>query len=456
MRKQHKFGSIAKAFTGSLLLGSLTAFGGELRQQSLPWTASPFRNFEPAQPLTPGVLFSDEANDPALKEALSAQITRLSGELVDRQGWPAPFAPGDPLRIFVSRREADGVRRLVVQSVERRRLIAPRIEIDASKLSDGEIVREASRLFARAVVSSYGVDDGGFVTEAAAELLSGNGDSEEAAEEAREVAAAPSLSVADHPSTMGRLFLDEFLRAAGGRGALRGVWDRASERGEDPLASLLQIYAEQTGEAGEALVVRFAARLYATLETAPGPSGIGLYDLETGAFDAAAPAAWTLRHRTFVPGEMTRALRFHWPAGAGEGAAVVRYQDPDLPPDVVLLSAGSVHTLPLSGVARVDWVVAGAVPSGPPAPAFFEPADGIPFSGLLSQSLASPAGSRLRWTTDSRDGRSSGRKSCPTAASREAGPRSFPRVRRPRNLFVTSTSTRTRVPPPTIGTPSGP
>jgi hypothetical protein len=223
-------------------------------------------------------------------------------------------------------------------------------------------------------------------------------------EAARTVAAAPTVRLADHARTMGRALLEEFTIAAGGRGALGLVWERASERAEDPLSSLVRVYAEKTGAAEDSLLVRSAARLYATLETEAGPASLGLYDLETGALDASAPPAWTLRHRVYLPGETSGALRFQWPAGAGSGAAIVRYRDPELPSDVLFLEPGSAHTVALSGVARVDWIVAGSLSgTGPAAPVFFESVSGYPFEGLVARAASNPMGSQISWTTASHE-----------------------------------------------------
>ncbi len=407
MRKQHMARRLANLLSSSLLVIVGT---GAVRAQPaapdgrLPWFASPYRSFGPAQSLSPTVVLRDEANDPRLRQALSDEIARLSENLFEEQGWPVPFSAADPLRIFVSRREAEGVRRLVARSLDRRHLVTPTIEIDGSNLSDAEIVREAARLFALAAISSYGVPDAGFLTTAAAELLSGAGDSEQAREAARAVVAAPTVVLRNHAQTMGRAFLEEFAQAVGGAGALRLVWERASERGEDLMTSLVTTYLERAGETGDSLLLRFAARLYTSFEPEPGPSNISLYDLESGAFDAAAPAEWSFRHRTYLPGDRMGALRFRWPAGAGAGAAVIRYSDPQLPPDVVFFAPESVHTVPLSGVSRVDWVVAGAASPGSPSAAFFEAVSGFPFAGLAGQASSSAEGSRLGWTTASHDG----------------------------------------------------
>ncbi len=199
--------------------------------------------------------------------------------------------------------------------------------------------------------------------------------------------------------------MDEFARSAGGRTAVRELCERARDAGEEPLASLVQIYTERTGQPQETLVARFGARLYAAVETEPGPSAVGLWDLEAGAFDAGVPAPWTVRHRSYLPADGSAAIRYSWPAGAGAGAAVVRYRDSDLPPDVVFLEPDHVQSIALSGVARVDWVVAGgSSPAGPVDPVFFEATSGYPFAGLQPHAMPLPEGPRLWWTTASHGG----------------------------------------------------
>ncbi len=406
MRKQHKKASFSKLLIWSALLiggsfqAAAQAFDGDPRPA---WRDSPYRTFGPFRAVSSSVLLRDEADDPALRSAISEEIARLSSELFGAQGWPVPFGAGDPLRILVTRREAGGVRRLVSRALERGRLVRPAIEIDGAGLADSEIVAEAGRLFALAVISGYGVPVGGFVTAAAAELLSGSAATGGASEALRAAAAAPAVNLSDRARTMGRALLEEFSRAAGGRTALRHVFERASERGEDLRVSLGRIWLERTGETEESLIRRFASRLYATFEAEPGPSAIGLWDLQAGALDAGAPSAWTFRHYTYLPAEAADPLSFAWPAGAGEGAAVVRYRDPELPPDVLLLAAGNAHTLSLSGVERVDWVVAGSAPAGASAPVFFEAVDAYPVAGLDPHAAGSADGSRVWWTTEAHE-----------------------------------------------------
>ena len=406
MRKQHKVAVSALAVAcGLMAIGWTASLSAQTSDSGprLPWAESPYRSFGPARAIASGAVLRDEADDPALRQALSERIARLSDELFAREGWTDPFAPDDPVRFLVARSEAGGVRRLSSRSVDAGKIVGPAIEIDGSDLNDDGIVREAARLFALAVISGYGVRDSSFVTRAAATYLADAGDSADVAA----AAAAPRLVLSEHPGSLGRLLLDEFARSTGGRASVRLLFERARDLGEDPLLSLARVWAERTGLPEDTLVARLGARLYASpsAETDPVPSAIGLWDLAAGALDAGAPEAWTLRHRSFVPPEGAAALRYRWPAGAGLGAAIVRYRDAELPPDVVFLEPDRAESIALSGVARVDWIVAGgSAPVGPVISAFFEPVIGYPFAGLQPHAAASADGTRLWWTTASHEG----------------------------------------------------
>jgi hypothetical protein len=408
MRPRNREGRARK----SLIFGVLCAVVSVgARAQTAPnpvsdggWTESPYRNFGPPHTLLAGraVLF-DEGDDPTLRELLSAEIPRLFNELYVRQGWRSPFEEGDSLRIFVARKEADGVRRVAARSVEYGRLVGAAVLLDSRGLTAHEIVREFSRQIALATLAGYRVADGTFATEAAAALISSSAD-EGDREAARLLAAAPELSIEANPSVLGRLYLEELIRD-GGPGLLRTAWERAAESGEAILPVLLGAYAERTGEVEDRPLVRFAARLYTTVESEVAPSRVGLLDLEAGALDAAAPAGFTLRHRTYVPGDGASALKVSWPDDGGSAAAVVRYRDAALPPDVIFFSARDVRSIPLGGVARVDWVVAGGFPGGAlRAPAAVESSATFPYSGLVAHAAAGPDGPRVWWSTASHEG----------------------------------------------------
>ena len=153
------------------------------------------------------------------------------------------------------------------------------------------------------------------------------------------------------------------------------------------------------------MLVRAAARFYARTETEAAPSRLRRFDLESGALDAAPPEALSVRHRSFVPEESEDALRISWPDDAGAGAAVVRYRDTALPADVLLLAPGDVRRIPLSGVARVDWVIAGSPQGGGGlrAPAAVEETRSDVFTGLEARASGVER-PRLTWRTGSHEG----------------------------------------------------
>ena len=407
MRSENRGGNARKSLIISALLMTvaLTA-GAQPSTDASPeaWIHSPYRNFGPAQTILPGrALLFDEADDPSLPGLLAVEMRRLFHELYTRQGWRNPFAEAQPLRVFVARKEAEGVRRLSWRSVADGRLVAPAVLLDGSGWTSERVVREVSRQVALATLRGYGVEDDTFLTEATASLLSAV-DAADDAEATLVAAAAPELSIDANPSTLGRFFVDELARA-GGPGFLVQAWERAAESGEPVLPVLLKSYREKTGQAEQLALARFAARLYSALEPEAAPSRVGLLDLQAGALDAAAPAGFTLRHRTYLPGDGASALRVSWPEDAGAGAVVVRYRDAALPPDVLLLSAGDVRTVPLGGVARLDWIVAGGFPGGTlRAPAGFEAAAAFPYGGLTAHATGGPDGPRIAWNTASHEG----------------------------------------------------
>lgn len=372
------------------------------------WESSPYRSFEAPESIWNGrAVVLDEAGDATLAALVSTELQRLSVELHDLEGWRLPFADGDPLRILIARSDAGGVRRLAARVVEQGRLVQPTIQLDATNLSTPEIVREVGRLFAMATLSAYGVSDSTFLTKAAAEYLAGY-DGPEEREAQLLAAAAPDVDLSAHPDSLGRLFVEEFAREAGGPASLRQVWETAAETGEPPLGALLRTFAGATGLKEDALMLRFGARLYATLETEPSPSRMSLTDLEQEGLDAATPAMFALRHRVLLPAAdaSVGALRIGWPQQGSDAAAVVRYRDTALPPDVVFLVPGGARTIPLAGVSRIDFVVAGTL-GGPPlsgAIALVEGIGSFPFSGLAAQALSGPGGPHVSWTTAAHDG----------------------------------------------------
>lgn len=370
---------------------------------ALDWVRSPYRHFRAAQPLASGqaVLF-DEVDDPGLRRALGAEIVRLQGEL-ERQGWMSPFPAADPLRVYVARAEAGAVKAVSSAGVEDGKLAAPAILLDATGLGSAEIVREVARQIARATLSGYGIDDPFLLPALAEHLAAAPG--EPPGEEVWMAAAAGQLDFRAKPEALGRLWVDEVARAIGRPAALRDAWQRAADSGEGPTAVLLRALSEESTVSPEEVLTRASARIYATLEPDPSASKLKLADVEAGAIDASAPAALVVRHRALLA-ESEGSLRIAWPPDGSAGAAVVRYRDPALPPDVVFFAAGDRRAIPLSGVERVDWLVAGSETGGRGlvAPASAELSDAIPYSGLEARADGGPARPRLSWTTETHEG----------------------------------------------------
>ncbi len=414
MRRTEREGIVSKLLICSVFGASLAVFSlaAESKTESAArpaaWTESPYRNFLKPQAILGGrVLVSDEADDPELRLALAQELTVLQAELHERDGFRAPLTEGEPLRIFIARKDAGGVRRLASESVDGGRLFAVSLQIDGTGLSGLEIVRYAARLYALASLSAYGVRDQSFLTAAAADYLSAGADPEEDSEETLQAAAAPSLEVAARPETLGRLYVEEFARATGGVSTLRAVWERAAETGQEVLPLFLKAYSDSTREPDNQLLLRSAARFYASAEPEAAPSRLGLPDLQNGGLDAAFPAPFTLRHRSYLPAQdAPAALRVTWPEESAPAAAVLRYRDGAIPPDVVFLSAGTVRSIPLAGVARIDWLIAGSSASAGPSalPVSFESLSGFPYAGLVAHAAGSQGGSRVWWTTASHEG----------------------------------------------------
>jgi hypothetical protein len=398
---------IARACLGAFALltaaAVLAAEKAEAPAAGLDWVQSPYRHFRDGQPVAGRLaLVFDEADDPALREQLGAELARLDEELYGRQGWRPPFAEGQPVRIYVARGESGGVRATVSRSVEKGRLVEPAVLLDATGLSSAEIVREVGRQVARATLAGYGVEDP-FLSPALAAFLSAPA-GETRDEETWTLAAAGELDFAVRPAILGRLWVAEAARTAG-PAVLRDAWQRAADLGEPPTAVLLQAVSEESGRTEESLLLGAAVRLYASLEPEASPSRLRLLDVESGSIDAAAPAPLTVRHRTFLP-EVEETLRIAWPQDGGAGAAVVRYRDRALPPDVVVFAAGERRAIPLSGVARIDWLIAGGAGGGRglAAPVYCDLSATVPFSGLEARAAADADGPRLTWTTASHEG----------------------------------------------------
>jgi len=252
--------------------------------------------------------------------------------------------------------------------------------------------------------SPAAVPDGAFLDEAVGAYLGPPEASEDAAD-VELLGASVLLDFRAHPRELGRLWVQEVVFGAGETGFRRRAVEEAAGGGETPRRALSRLVAEAARNDGRALL-RSAARLYASMWTEASPSRLRLFDLESGALDAAPPDPMTVRHRSFVSEGETEALRLSWPADGADGAAVVRYADAGLPPDVVFFAAGDRRRIPLSGVARIDFLVAGSDAGirEVKAPVECVRESGSPFWGLEARAEPSTFGPRLIWSTGSHEG----------------------------------------------------
>jgi hypothetical protein len=370
------------------------------------WIGSPERRFGAPRILAAGrAVLYDEVDDAALATALSAEVRRLQESLFSAAGWRSPLPDDEPLRIYVARRDAGGVRRLSATRSSVPHESGAALLIDASRMTDEQIAREASLQIARATIGGYGVASDPFLETALAEWLSAPPEEGPGAE-AWSAAAGAELDVESRPAVLGRLWIDEIARAAGDPAFLREVWERAAGGGDAPRPLLLRMLSERSRVAEDELLARFAARLYARLEPEASPSRLRLAELDGGALDAAAPESMRVRHRSLLPEAAEETLRVEWPEDAGRGAAVVRYRDEALPPDAVFFAPGDRRSIPLAGVARVDFVVAGSSLGGGAlrSPARVERGASIPYAGLEAHASSGSEGPRVWWTTSSHDG----------------------------------------------------
>ena len=392
---------------GLLAGGPLWAEADALRDGPQRWIENPYRQFGSPQVLTARAVLMDEADDPWVRAALTAELARLDSDLFGRDGWRLPFDGKDPLRIYLARRPAQGVRQLSGQPAVNGKISRPAILLDAADLNAGQIAREVARQVVRATVEGYAAREDAFLTPAVIEALAADpADSADAAdEEAWALAAGATLDFRANPSTLGRFWVEEVLRGLGGSGFFRQVWERAAATGEAPLDVALRMLGESAGTREEILLVRSAARLYTILEPEAAPSRLRRFDLEAGALDASAPEALSVRHRSFVPEETDELLRVAWPEDGGAGAAIVRYREGALPADVVFFAPGDSRRIPLSGVSRVDWVIAGSRTGGRGlrAPAAVEASRSNVFTGLEARASGTER-PRLTWRTGSHEG----------------------------------------------------
>ena len=397
MRREKREGIASKLLTCSVLCvrgrhggGGRGAEGRLAAGQA--WTESPYRNFQARRPSWAAPSWSPTRPPILRSRTRSPRSSRSCAGSSTRELAGATRSPGTSLFGSTSRArrpEESGAFRSGPSSAGT--LSEAAIQIDGTGMTEDEIVREAARLYALATLTAYGAP-GQFVPDLGGRRLpfrrrspaAGPGRGPPRGRGAR------ARSGRRRPTRSAGLYVDEFARATAGSWALRAIWERSAETGEQVLPLFLKAYTDATGDGADRLLLLFAARLYSSLEPEAAPSRIGLVDLQTGALDAAAPASFVVRHRTYAPGmESPAAFRVTWPESGAPAAVVLHYRDGALPPDVLFFSPGDSKPVPLAGVARLDWLVAGSSAGAAPAaaPAGVETLVGYPYSGLSRSRL---------------------------------------------------------------------
>ena len=344
----------------------------------------------------------DEADDPALRQALDDRIARLSDELFVREGWPNPFAArrsrpvprraerrrrrAAPLFAFdragADRRPDDRDRRIGSrQRRHRPRGLAPlRARGDLGLRRRGSHLRDrrGRRVPRRRRRSGRdGVRRGGAEPGPGGSPRALSGASCSTSSRARPEAALPSVK-----STS--------ARAISARSRSR-AWRTSTPSAPDcPRRRLSRVSA------------RVSTRLRRGRSPGLPPSGSGTSKRERSTPACPPPGRSatgpTCRRTT------RRAIRYDWPAGAGVGAAIVHYRDADLPPDVVSSSptAADDRALRASRAWTGSWPRAGLRP----VPWFPSSSrrSGYPFAGLQPHAIPPREGPRLWWTTASNAG----------------------------------------------------
>jgi hypothetical protein len=333
--------------------------------------------------------------------SVSADLEARLALLLEGEPWLRPFSPASPLRItlFASGGPSSSVR---LAGVREGMALAPALEIRTAGRGLAEVGEEVARGVALLALRTWAPQAPDRLSMAAARAVALTDTlTESDREEIREAAASPSGTLTDGGGEiLGALWIREMLQAAG-PGFLPAAWS-ALDGAPRPYVSLASAYEAAAGEPAEEAFRRALRRAYSSVDVLPDFSRISLDGLEAGALDAASPGFLSWRYSSTSP---TRdgGVIVRWPEDGARAFAVLHYED-GLPDDLVDLSAGDEKTLPLAGVSRIDWIVAGT--DGPRAPlaAPVEAAvdDRFPVAGLSARAeSASQDGVRLEWSTAS-------------------------------------------------------
>lgn len=297
----------------------------------------------------------EEAVPVEVREAAVRALETTVREVLDRDGWTRPFAPGSPLTLLVVHPRAEPPVLLGWDGREKGRLARPVVGIGTAGRGPEAVALDVARSVALLAVRQAGPDEAAWAVEGLAELL------------ARE-AVAPGLPAPSSPflaaqgslarPAAGALFLREAARLSpSGRAGLRAAWEEAGAVRGDDAESFYRAVAREAEDGAAGLLARLVAEAVTEAPSAlrEEPGG------RLAAGDLALPAPVSLGWvRATVPSSDERGgLEVVLPdvRGARAARAALVYRPLAGEADTLPLVPGSARTFPLSGAEALSVVL---------------------------------------------------------------------------------------------------
>ena len=301
-------------------------------------------------------------------ETIASIAPAIEARLRDSlDSWDVPFSASDPIRLLIVASGEAPFSEVFSLAGEGGADREPVIALNVTGQTDAEIAAEAVRDVGSFVLRRLapGVDDA--LVFAAARAVSISGDLLDSdRQEIREAGSSPVNSLERREGEIfAAAWIDE-MAAGAGSSFVSSVWTRRVATGESTLLAFARAYAEATHQSPWDAFQRSLERDYSRTEVFGDLSRLTDRDREAGALDASSPAplSWKFFSADIDPAAGPSAgLNVSWPGDAARGFAVLHYED-SLPSDVVRFAPGESKTLPLSGVSRIDWIVAGSDRAG--------------------------------------------------------------------------------------------
>ncbi len=327
---------------------------------------------------------------------------RLRGSL---DSWDVPFSASDPIRLLIVASGESPFSEVFSLAGEGGADREPVIALNVTGQTDVEIAAEVVRDVGSFVLRRLAPGADEALVFAAARAVSISGDLLDSdRQEIREAGSSPVNSLERREGEIfAAAWIDE-MAAGAGSSFVSSVWTSRVATGESTLLAFARAYAEATHQSPWDALQRSLERDYSRTEVFGDLSRLTDRDREAGVLDASSPAplSWRFFSADIDPAAGASAgLNVSWPGDAARGFAVLHYED-SLPSDVIRFAPGESKTLPLSGVSRIDWIVAGGDRAGSAlaSPVPISPLENFPLSGLSARAVAEPGqGVSLEWST---------------------------------------------------------